>query len=95
MKRWILIIFVVLAQSLVVVTASFAGASATQSFKLFVTIPAIVGINVPDPAAAKESTEMTVSLISDDIAPNSETDIVRSERMVDNQRVIFQTVVVR
>ena len=92
MKR-ILIIFVILAQ-FAAPGICFAGGSFTQSFQLSVTIPAVIGLNVPDPDAAVQNTNTPVSL-EDLVTSNTETQIFEVAAVRDHQNITLRTLVVR
>lgn len=90
MKKSLLLILILAVQILALPTTVQAAGSSTQTFKLIVTIPAIVGLNVPDPNA-----ETKDPLAISNIVSNTITDIVFSDRIVDRQRITYRTLVVR
>ena len=92
MKR-ALIIFVILAQVLAP-KLCFAGGSFGESFQLSVTIPAIIGLNVPDPDAAVQSMNTPVSL-QGLVRSNTETQLIEIATVRDHQNIKLRTLVVR
>lgn len=92
MKR-ILIIFVILAQ-FVAPKLCFAAGSFSESFQLSVTIPAIIGLNVPDPNAPVQSMNTPVSLVNL-VNSNTETQLIELATVRDHQNIMLRTLVVR
>lgn len=95
MKRWIKITFILLAQLILVLRSCEATTTVSQSFRLIVVIPAIVGINVPDPDGMIQNPIAAEMLGSQNVASNMPTEIVVSTRMENNQKMIYQTLVVK
>lgn len=92
MKR-LFTIFVILTQVLLP-SLCFAGGSYSQSFTLIVTIPAIVGLNVPDPTLAVSSTMQQVAF-ENNITSNTETQYTEIAAVRDHQNITLRTLVVR
>ncbi len=92
MKK-IFAIFVILTQVLLP-SLCFAGGSYSQSFTLIVTIPAIVGLNVPDPTLAVSPTMQPVAL-ENNITSNTETQFTEIATVRDHQNITLRTLVVR
>jgi len=88
-----LTIFVILAQVLAPKLCLAAG-SFTEGFQLSVTIPAVIGLNVPDPNAPVHSMNTPVSL-KDLVSSNTETQLVELAMVRDHQNIMLRTLVVR
>jgi len=82
--------FLTLILSIVALSSSWAYAgSNSRSYKVSVTIPAFVGINVPDPN--KVSLDTSIELGSE----IKNQDITIQEIVRDNERVIAKSITVR
>jgi hypothetical protein len=88
-----LTLFVILAQILAP-QLCFAAGSFNESFQLSVTIPAVIGLNVPDPNAPVQSMNTPVSL-KDLVNSNTETQLIELATVRNHQNIMLRTLVVR
>ncbi len=85
-------IFVILTQ-LLIPTFCFAGGSFTGTFKISVTIPAVLGLNVPDPNAP--IAEKTPLLLAKNIVSSMDAQLIEEMVVRQHQNIHLQTLVVR
>ena len=95
MKRWLMIIFIILAQVVLVTRACEAARTFTGTFKMSVTIPAIIGVNAPMPPSITQGQIVAGTLTKNDVSSNVPVDIIMSEGLQGDQKVMFQTLVAR
>ena len=67
------------------INLAFAGETVSKTFKLGATIPAIIGVNVPAPSAQTAGVSAT----------SAKNQTVVEERIRDNEKVIFQSIVMK
>lgn len=79
-------IFFILPQIVFAPQISQAAQNFSETFTLSVTIPAVIGLNVPIP----EESDQTQSVVS-----NTETDVILEDAIRDHQKVTLKTVVVK
>lgn len=83
--KW-LSIFFILPQIVLAPQISQAAQNFSETFTLTVTIPAVIGLNVPVP----EEPDQTPSVVS-----NTAAEIILEDAIRDHQNVTLKTVVVR
>ncbi len=72
------------------IQTSFAGETTSKAYHMSVTIPEIVGANVPHPSTPQET------LTSAQLASNFNTnEPIVEERFVNNQRVVYESIVMK
>lgn len=97
MKRWILIFFTILAQSILVTAICYAGGTFTQEFRLSVYIPPIIGLNIESPLKANNTlfgTNLGANS-TDQVFSNSETNFTSVDTVRANQQIVLRTLVVK
>lgn len=91
MKKLIFLIFILSAQMLLPQAA--LGGSYTGTFKMTVTIPAVIGINVPDPDAS-QAADMSLTMAENNVVSNVETQMTEEKIVRDHQNITLRTLVV-
>jgi Na+/phosphate symporter len=97
MKRWILIFFTILAQSILVTAICYAGGTFTQEFRLSVYIPPIIGLNVDSQLKANNAllgTNLGANS-TDEVFSNSETNFTSINTVREHQQIVLRTLVVK
>ncbi len=85
-------VFIVLVVLGLVLLPTFclAGGSFTGNFRISMTIPAIIGVNVPDPNAPKPPL-----ILAENVVSSMETQLTEMMVVRENQNIHLQTLVVR
>lgn len=92
--RKVLIGGLILAQLLLQSAVCYSAGTSVGTFTLMVTIPAIVGLNVPDPDEQFKSIE-TKLIMGNTITSNTQTDFTEIKTVRNYQNITLRTLVVR
>lgn len=84
-----------MAQTVLVNYSCSAAGGGVGVFQLSVTIPAVIGLNVPEPSGTNKNPGQSLDLVKANIYSNTAIDLTETMVTRNNQTVQLRTIVVR